>query len=206
MSDKAAGQKARSPEGCDENGPAAALLLSHVSIQICSFLSPVRLGPPCRRPILIATPLPQSLTWCTRRKQAPPELPAFYRSREPDHVPVGKYRFGGLAGVKGIVLFVVYPRRFLQEVFARIGNKVWLVGSFGDLERGPRHRDPSASNSQNPADVDDSESHAARRRLNQQLIDSANVFVLEVFDLCSFHFGSAEEGRVMPIVLVVVLR
>jgi hypothetical protein len=34
MSDKAAGQKPRSPEGCDENGPAAALLLSHVSIQI----------------------------------------------------------------------------------------------------------------------------------------------------------------------------
>jgi hypothetical protein len=32
MSDKAAGQKVRSPEGCDENGPAAALLLSHVSI------------------------------------------------------------------------------------------------------------------------------------------------------------------------------
>jgi hypothetical protein len=30
MSDKAAGQKTRSPEGCDENGPAAALLLSHV--------------------------------------------------------------------------------------------------------------------------------------------------------------------------------
>ena len=27
MSDKAAGKKARSPEGCDENGPAAALLL-----------------------------------------------------------------------------------------------------------------------------------------------------------------------------------
>src|ERR1700726_1840904 len=66
MSDKAAGQKTRSPKGCDENGPAAALLLSHVSIQICSFLSPVRLGPPCRRPIFIATPLPQSLTWCTR--------------------------------------------------------------------------------------------------------------------------------------------
>src|ERR1700719_4728872 len=65
MSDKAAGQKARSPEGYDENGPAAALLLSHVSIQICSLLPPVRLGPPCRRPILIATPLHQSLTWCT---------------------------------------------------------------------------------------------------------------------------------------------
>jgi hypothetical protein len=30
MSDKAAGQKARSPEGCDENGPAAALLLSRI--------------------------------------------------------------------------------------------------------------------------------------------------------------------------------
>jgi hypothetical protein len=67
MSDKAASQKTRSPEGCDENGPAAALLLSHVSIQICSFVLPVRLGPPCRRPILIATPLNQSRTWCTKR-------------------------------------------------------------------------------------------------------------------------------------------
>jgi hypothetical protein len=38
---------------------AAALLLSHVSIQICSFVAP------CRWPILIATPLHQSLTWCT---------------------------------------------------------------------------------------------------------------------------------------------
>src|SRR6516225_2737300 len=56
MSDKAASQKTRSPEGCDENGPAAALLLSHVSIQICSFVAP------CRRPILIATPLNQSRT------------------------------------------------------------------------------------------------------------------------------------------------
>src|SRR5258708_36025186 len=63
MNDKAAGQKTRSPEGCDENGSAAALLLSHVSIQICSFVAP------CRRPILIATPLPQSLTWCTRGRQ-----------------------------------------------------------------------------------------------------------------------------------------
>ena len=75
------------------------------------------------------------------------------------HVPVGKYRHRGLAGVKAIVLSVVYPRRFLQEVFASIGNKVWLVAFFGDLERGPRHRDPSASNSQKPADVDDNESH-----------------------------------------------
>src|SRR6202011_226314 len=37
------------PTGCDENGPAAALLVGHVSIQICSLLAP------CRRPILIAT-------------------------------------------------------------------------------------------------------------------------------------------------------
>ena len=59
MSDKAASQKTRSLEGCDENGPAAALLLSHVSIQTCSFVAP------CRRPILIATPLNQSRTWCT---------------------------------------------------------------------------------------------------------------------------------------------
>jgi hypothetical protein len=43
------------PEGCDENGPAAALLVGHVSIQVCSLPPPVRLGPPCRRPILIAT-------------------------------------------------------------------------------------------------------------------------------------------------------
>src|SRR5580704_18150274 len=37
------------PQGCDENGPAAALLVGHVSVQICSLLAP------CRRPILIAT-------------------------------------------------------------------------------------------------------------------------------------------------------
>jgi len=36
-------------EGCDENGPAAALLVGYVSIQICALLAP------CRRPILIAT-------------------------------------------------------------------------------------------------------------------------------------------------------
>jgi hypothetical protein len=63
MSDKAASQKTRSPEGCDENGLAAALLLSHVSIQICSLVAP------CRRPILIATPLNQSRTWCTSEQQ-----------------------------------------------------------------------------------------------------------------------------------------
>ena len=33
MSDKATGRKTRGPEGCDENGPAAALLLGHVPIQ-----------------------------------------------------------------------------------------------------------------------------------------------------------------------------
>jgi hypothetical protein len=31
--------KARRPEGGDENGLAAALLLRHASIQICSFLN-----------------------------------------------------------------------------------------------------------------------------------------------------------------------
>ena len=51
MSDKTASQNPRSPKGCDENGPAAALLVGHVSIQICSLVAP------CRRPILIATPL-----------------------------------------------------------------------------------------------------------------------------------------------------
>src|ERR1700677_2597145 len=37
------------PEGCDENGPAAALLVGYISIQIYALLAP------CRRPILIAT-------------------------------------------------------------------------------------------------------------------------------------------------------
>jgi hypothetical protein len=37
------------------------------------LLPPVRLGPPCRRPILIATPLPQSLTWCTSLLRNVPE-------------------------------------------------------------------------------------------------------------------------------------
>ena len=70
MSDPAdAGQPAERREarrGCDENGPAVRQLPDHVSIQICSFLVPVRLAPPRRRPILIATPLYQSRTWCTR--------------------------------------------------------------------------------------------------------------------------------------------
>src|SRR5208283_5367527 len=42
----------RGPEGCVENGPAAALLVGYVSIQICALL------PPCRRPILNATTSP----------------------------------------------------------------------------------------------------------------------------------------------------
>ena len=40
------------PEGCVENGPAAALLVGYVSIQICALLAP------CRRPILNATTSP----------------------------------------------------------------------------------------------------------------------------------------------------
>src|SRR6266404_7468933 len=39
----------RGPEGCVENGPAAALLVGYVSIQICALLAP------CRRSILNAT-------------------------------------------------------------------------------------------------------------------------------------------------------
>src|SRR5580704_6324249 len=38
------------PEGCVENGPAAALLVGYVSLEICALLAP------CRRPILNATP------------------------------------------------------------------------------------------------------------------------------------------------------
>jgi hypothetical protein len=41
----------RGPEGRVENGSAASLLVSHVSIKICSFLTPRR------RPILNATKL-----------------------------------------------------------------------------------------------------------------------------------------------------
>src|ERR1700675_1466892 len=42
----------RGPEGCVENGPAAALLVGYVSIQICALLAP------CRQPILNATTSP----------------------------------------------------------------------------------------------------------------------------------------------------
>ncbi len=48
------------PEGCVENGPAAALLVGYVSIQICALLAP------CRRPILNATPSPLYARRCTR--------------------------------------------------------------------------------------------------------------------------------------------
>jgi hypothetical protein len=42
----------RGPEGCVENGPAAALLVGYVSIKICALLAP------CRWPILNATTSP----------------------------------------------------------------------------------------------------------------------------------------------------
>src|SRR6202048_4396258 len=63
----------RGPEGCVENGPAATLLVGYVphhfctggrkpdrSVKWCGMrpLPPVRLGPPCRRPILNATTSP----------------------------------------------------------------------------------------------------------------------------------------------------
>src|SRR5580704_6578742 len=50
----------RGPEGCVENGPAAAMLVGYESIQICALL------PPCRRPILNATTSPLYARPCTR--------------------------------------------------------------------------------------------------------------------------------------------
>src|SRR5271168_3222971 len=50
----------RGPEGCVENGPAAALLVGYVSIQICALLAP------CRRPILNATICQLHMRRCTR--------------------------------------------------------------------------------------------------------------------------------------------
>src|ERR1700730_4173985 len=47
------------PEGCVENGPAAALLVGYVSIQICALLAP------CRQPILNATTSPLFARRCT---------------------------------------------------------------------------------------------------------------------------------------------
>src|ERR1700731_2957076 len=68
------------PTGCDENGPAAALLVGHVSIQICSLLPPVRLGPPCRWPILIAT------------------IYLLFRGRDTKVTLPARFRTGSLAG------------------------------------------------------------------------------------------------------------
>ena len=42
------------PKGCDENGPAAVARRSRIGSDMLLH-PPVRLGPPCRRPILIAT-------------------------------------------------------------------------------------------------------------------------------------------------------
>src|SRR6202000_2503618 len=49
----------RDPEGCVENGPAAALLVGYLSIQICALLAP------CRRPILNATICQLHMRRCT---------------------------------------------------------------------------------------------------------------------------------------------
>src|ERR1700693_94079 len=58
------------PKGCDENGPAAAVLVRHVSVQICSLLPPVGLGPPCRRPILIGAGRCSSSIRCGSRRRS----------------------------------------------------------------------------------------------------------------------------------------
>ena len=55
----------RGPEGCVENGSAASLFVSHVSIQICSFL------PPRRRPILNPTKPKGFRRRCTSRGALP---------------------------------------------------------------------------------------------------------------------------------------
>src|SRR5438105_9438745 len=52
----------RGPEGCVENGPAAALLVGYVSIQICALLAP------CRRLILNSTTSSLYERPCTRAK------------------------------------------------------------------------------------------------------------------------------------------
>src|SRR5580698_3051766 len=49
----------RGPEGCVENGPAAALLVGYLSIQICALLAP------CRRPIFNATRCQLHMRRCT---------------------------------------------------------------------------------------------------------------------------------------------
>src|ERR1700751_1384558 len=54
------------PEGCVENGPAAALHVGYVSIYICALLAP------CRRPILNATTSPLFARWCTSSKYSLP--------------------------------------------------------------------------------------------------------------------------------------
>jgi hypothetical protein len=49
----------RGPKGCVENGPAPALLVGYVSIQICALLAP------CRRPILNPTICQLHMRRCT---------------------------------------------------------------------------------------------------------------------------------------------
>jgi hypothetical protein len=73
----------RGPQGCVENGSAAALLVGYVSIQICALLPPVRLLAPCRRPILNATMAPVYERRCTSyaRKIHPPKQERAKRTR-----------------------------------------------------------------------------------------------------------------------------
>src|SRR5277367_715486 len=87
------------PEGCIENGPAAALFVGYVSIQICVLLPPVRLGPPCRRPILNAT---MSSLFARRRTRPPNGKGGLsYSELEP-------YLFV-LPAVLFLVAFLIYP-------------------------------------------------------------------------------------------------
>src|SRR3982074_1936150 len=59
----------RGPEGCVENGPAAALLVGYARRGGSTLLLPVPLGPPCQRPILNATTSPLYARRCTRTQE-----------------------------------------------------------------------------------------------------------------------------------------
>src|SRR5271166_5552341 len=94
------------PEGCVENGPAAALLVGYVSIQICALLAP------CRRPILNATTSPLYARRCTSASES-------YKSLRR---PLGRER--------------LYPLRVRWRICGALGAFwLWQIYDFGDDRR-----------------------------------------------------------------------
>ena len=125
----------RDPQGCDENGPTAALLLSHVSIKICSFLGPVRLGPSCWRPILIATPLHQSLTWCITFEGTLTAAAYFATEKDPKLRPYDWYKAFVVQGATENALPAAYieliravPSQTDPNTARRARNQALLAG------------------------------------------------------------------------------